>query len=413
MRAREMILSWRRVLIASVAALFAAQLAVVSILALIAALRKRRAAPASFPHPARLDDTVDGNHISIYTYGNDLYPAMLAAIDRARHSIYLETYIWKHDPLGVMFKEHLARKAAAGIHVYVIFDSFANLVVPSRFKRFPPCIHTLQYRTLSRIWYAFDPRRYARDHRKLLIIDDEIAFIGGFNIGQLYATRWRDTHLRIHGPIASDLAATFIDFWNNNRTSQPAIDQCPKRTWSGAIAIHRNDPARLLFPIRGMYLDAIERAQHHIYLTHAYFIPDRVILNALISAAQRGVDVRILLPWQSNHVTADWLARGFLAPCLEYGIRIFAYQSAMIHAKTATIDGVWSTVGTANLDRLSLTGNYEINVAIYDATFAQELEQVFALDLSNAVEIKREVWAQRPWYVRAGEQILAPLRPLL
>src|SRR5205085_11058475 len=121
-----------------------------------------------------------------------------------------------------------------------------------------------------------------------------------------------------------------------NRENRVAIDQLPKRPWPNHIRVQRNDPGRLVFPIRSMYLDAIERAQHHIYLTNAYFIPDRVILSALIQAAQRGVDVRVLLPWQSNLPTADWLARGYFGTFLRSGVRIFGFQHAMIHAKTAT-----------------------------------------------------------------------------
>ncbi|HEU5100271.1 MAG TPA: phospholipase D-like domain-containing protein [Roseiflexaceae bacterium] len=405
--------SWRRALLWMSGLLLAAQSLVIATLAAASALRKRRTSPTSFPHERRLIAEVDGNEVRIYSYGQDLYSAMLAAIDDARETIFLETFIWKGDPLGEMFKQRLERKAAEGIHVFVIFDSFANLVVSPKFKRFSHAINVLEYRTLDRVWYLLDPRRYARDHRKLLVVDNEIAFIGGFNIGKLYATQWRDTHLRVRGPAARDLAHAFIDFWNNNRDWRAELPPVPSRAWPGQIKVHRNDPARLVLPIRGMYLEAIDRAQHHIYLTNAYFIPDRVILSALIQAAQRGVDVRVLLPWQSNHPTADWLARGFFSTCLRSGVRIFGFRNAMIHAKTATIDGLWSTVGTANLDRLSLAGNYEINIEIYDAGFAAEMEHIFDVDLSNAFELTLERWRHRPWLVWASEKLLSPLRPLL
>lgn len=405
--------SLRRILIWAGGALVGVQSAIIVVLAFVSELRKRRAPPAGFPHERRLITEVDGNDIRIYTYGQDLYNAMLAAIDGARETIFLETFIWKGDALGKTFKERLARKAAEGVRVFVIFDSFGNLVVPRKFKRFPATIHTLEFRTLERAWYLLDPRRYARDHRKLLIVDNQIAFVGGFNIGKLYATEWRDTHLRIRGPAALDLAHAFVDFWNNNRDLRVPIEPILDRPWPRQIKLQSNDPARLVFPIRGMYLEAIERAQHHIYVTNAYFIPDRVILSALIAAAQRGVDVRVLLPWQSNHVTADWLARGFFGTCLRSGVRIFGYQNAMIHAKTATIDGQWSTVGTANLDRLSLAGNYEINTEIYDAEFAAEMERVFEIDLTNAFELTLDRWARRAWYIRLSEKILSPLWPLL
>jgi cardiolipin synthase len=405
--------SWQRIALWLSGLLLAAQSIVIGILAAVSVVRKRRAPPANFPHERRLIAEVDGNDVRVYTYGQDVYNAMLAAIDGARETIFFETFIWKGDPLGKTFKERLERKAAEGVQVFVIFDSFANMVVSPKFKRFPETLNTLEYRTLDRVWYLLDPRRYARDHRKLLVVDNEIGFVGGFNIGKLYATEWRDTHLRIRGPAALDLGHAFADFWNINREHRPPVEQILERPWPNRIKIHRNDPARLIFPIRGMYLEAIDRAQHRIYLTNAYFIPDRVILSALIQAAQRGVDVRVLVPWQSNHPTADWLARGYFGTCLRNGVRIFGFRNAMIHAKTATIDGQWSTVGTANLDRLSLAGNYEINAEIYDAGFATEMERIFEIDLSNAFELTLERWSRRPWYLWASEKLLSPLRPLL
>jgi cardiolipin synthase len=271
----------------------------------------------------------------------------------------------------------------------------------------------LEYRALEHAHHVIDPRRYARDHRKLLIVDERVAFIGGFNIGKLYATEWRDTHLRLRGPAASELAFAFVNFWNANCGQDPELDVPSERPWPQSITVHRNEPERLLFPIRGMFLDAIDRAQRNIYLTNAYFIPDRAVLQALIAAAQRGVDVRVLLPWQSNHVTADWLARGFFTACLKGGVRLFAYQKAMIHAKTATIDGLWSTIGTANFDRLSLAGNYEVNVEIRDRAIAKEMERIYMVDLSNARELTLAEWERRPWYSRLSEFILSPLWPLL
>ncbi len=403
--------TWRRIVLWLGAGLLTAQSLIIAVLSASSAIRKRR--PASFPHVEPAPEIVEGDKVQLFVYGQDLYDAMLRAIDDARETIFFETFIWKGDQLGKTIKEHLERKAAAGVQVYVIFDGFANLVVRPSFKRFSRAINKIEYRSLQHLWYAFDPRRYARDHRKLLIVDNEIAFLGGYNIGGLYATAWRDTHLRMKGPAAADIGFAFVDFWNTNRTTQPAIAWNTARPWHDPIRVHRNDPGRLVFPIRGMYLDAIQRATDHIYLTNAYFIPDRVILAALIEAAHRGVDVRVLLPWQSNHPTADWLARGFFKQCLSHGVRIFGYKDAMIHAKTATIDGIWSTVGTANLDRLSLAGNYEINIEIRDPGFAATMEQMYMADLTNAFELTMERWARRPWYMRASQVILSPLRPLL
>jgi cardiolipin synthase len=162
-----------------------------------------------------------------------------------------------------------------------------------------------------------------------------------------------------------------------------------------------------------MYLEAIDRARSDIRLTAAYFLPDRDILTGLTAAARRGVNVQILLPRISNHVVTDWLARGFFGELLASGVRIHRYKDWMVHAKTITIDGVWSSVGTANLDRLSLTGNYEINLEVHGPALAQHLTDVFAKDLSNADELTAEEWNRRFIGKKACEWLLRPLRPLL
>ncbi|HEX9415055.1 MAG TPA: phospholipase D-like domain-containing protein [Ktedonobacterales bacterium] len=389
------------------------QAAVLAILSLVAAQRQRRVLTHAFPYREVQEVEVQGNRLQLYSYGGDLYNAMLAAIDGARQMIFVESFIWKDDALGQEFKALLARKAQQGVRVCVIFDRFGNLVVPRAFKQFPPEIEVLEYTGLTAPWHFLDPRRYALDHRKVCVVDGRTAFVGGYNIGQLYATQWRDTHVRIEGPDAADLAQSFIDFWDRAQPPKKRLGFRFERRFEPTINVHTNDAARLIFPIRDMYIDAIDRAEHHIYITNAYFIPDRVLLSALLEAAQRGVDVQVLLPWMSNHIAADWVARGFFDTCLRAGIRIFGYRGVMIHAKTATIDGAWSTLGTANLDRLSEVGNHEINVEIYDRAFAGEMELLFECDKTNAFELTPEWWASRAWYVKVSERILAPLRPAL
>lgn len=391
-----------------------AQTIIVITLTTIDKLRKRRAAPTAFPWDSIEPVMVEGNELCPYTYGEELYAAMLDAIEHAEHQVLLETFIWKDDAVGRAFKLRITEAARRGVEVYVIFDSFANLVVPRRFKRFASKIHVIEYRIFPRLWQLLDPRRYARDHRKILVVDGTTAFVGGFNIGALYATQWRDTHIGLCGPIAVELQNAFVDFWNANRSrSQPEMPNPGDRTWQSALRIHRNDPTALTFPIRTMYLEAIDRATHTISLTHGYFIPDRRLLQALLDAVERGVDVRILLPARSNHVVADWLARGFYGRCLRGGIRLLLYQNAMIHAKTATIDNAWSTIGTANMDRLSLVGNFEINLEIYDEGLATQMEQIFERDVTNAHELTLEEWNTRPFVAKFSETVLLPLRPLL
>lgn len=398
-----------RVALAGFVSLDAAILAGISA---YAAWRHRRERAQGFPHAGMPPVRVGDNTLQLYSFGRDLYDAMLAAIEEARESIYLETYIWKDDAVGRAFKERLVRQAEAGVAVYVVYDRFANLVVPAALKRFPPAVRVLEYRAFGRPWHLFDPRRYALDHRKLLVVDGRVGFLGGYNLGSLYATEWRDTHLRLEGPAAAQLAQAFVNFWDHHHPRPRRITRHYPRQFDPLIVVRDTDPLRLSFPIRDMYIAAIDRAERRVLISNAYFIPDSALLDALTDAAGRGVDVQVLVPWHSNHPAADWLARGYFTRCLEAGVRVFAYRT-MIHAKTCTIDGEWSTIGTANLDRLSSVGNYEINVEVYSRELARQMEALFAKDRGDAREIERGAWAARPLPAKVGERLLAPLRAMM
>ncbi len=377
---------------------------------------KKRA--VSFPSAPPATVPVGEGAVTTYTFGADLYDDMLAAIEGAQRQILFETYIWKSDEVGQRFKAALADAAARGVEVYCIYDSFANLVVSPRFKRFPDSMKVLPYPVYAAGLRPFDLRRYGRDHRKILVVDDAVGFVGGYNIGEAYATEWRDTHVRITGPGVWDLKRAFADFWNLNRRRRVRSSERPllletASTWEPTIRFHRNVPRLWMFPIRSMYLEAINRASRNIWMTTAYFLPDQDFVTALTDAAGRGVDVRLLIPGKSNHVVADWISRGYFSQLLDSGVRLLRYRDAMVHAKTATIDGTWATVGTANVDRLSLRGNYEINVEIIDPRLAASLEETFRIDEGNCLELTRDEWEARDVYRRFTEYVLNPLRPLL
>lgn len=403
--------SLKRLLLQLTGIMLGLQALIVFVLQIISVRRKRHQPQGGFPHQYLETVKVGKNKVQLFDYGRELYDAMLAAIDGARESIYLETYIWKSDAVGQAFKDHLARKAAEGVEVYVIFDNFANIVVPGKFKVFPSNINALSYQAIRSPLQLFDLRRYALDHRKLLIVDGSVGFIGGYNLGAVYATRWRDTHLRIQGQAAADLAQSFVDFWNLHNHPSRRIQRHYARCFDPLINTRETNAMRLTFPIRDMYIEAINRAEHHILLTDAYFVPDRVLLGEMKDAAARGVDTRVLIPWTSNHIIVDWLTRGFLTECLKAGIRVFGYRH-MLHAKTCTIDGQWSTIGTANLDRLSSVGNYEINAEVYSEKLAQQMEELFERDTGNAFELTLDWWLNRSWYMKLSERILTPLRLL-
>lgn len=372
-------------------------------------LRKMRSVPAIEgyptvdPEPAR----VAGTTIESYMDGESLYADMLSAIENATRQVYFETFIWKSDSVGRRFKEAFAAAAERGVEVYLIYDAFANLVVHPRFFRFPdhPNLHVLRYPLTHT----------ARDHRKILVVDGEVGFVGGYNIGETYTTtQWRDTHVRLRGPAVWELENAFVDFWNAHRRHRlPRLPRTGARAWDARVSASLNDPRRMLFPVRGLYIDALERARHTAYITSAYFIPDRVIQQALLDAAARDVTIKVLVPEKSNHIVADWVSRAYMTDLVRAGVEVWLYRDVMIHAKTAVVDGRWVTVGTANIDRLSMTGNYEVNLQVHDEEMAAHMEEIFHADLTNAIRVDPEEWEHRPLHQRGVERLLKPFGLLI
>lgn len=413
---RGALVGLRRIGLRLMVGLLAVQAALVGVLVAMAQLRKRREGPREgFPWVDRPEVELEsGGRLKLYPFGVLLYEAMLAEIEGAQDTVFVGTFIWKGDEVGRRFVEALARKAREGVRVCVIFDGLANVFVSPSFKEFPEEIQTLHFRPLWGPEKLANPRNVFRYHRHLMSVDGRVAFLGGYNIGSLYAAGWRDTHVRISGEEAREVENDFLDFWNAHRTPDlPEISSANERTWNPALVVRRNDPYLRIFPIRAMYIEAIDRANYHVYLTHAYFVPDRAMRAGLIEAVKRGVDVQVLVPLESNHVTADWLARRHFEELLRAGVRIFRYRHIMIHSKTATIDGVWSTVGTANIDRYSMLGNYEINLEVFDERLAGQMERMFALDKTNTKELTLEEWENRPLPAKLVERALSTLSPLV
>ncbi len=395
-----------------------AQLGAAGVLVAADNVRKHRAGPARFPRSAITQARADDDLVSVYSYGEDLYNDMLTAIRRAKHTIFFETFIWKNDPIGQDFKQALIEAANRGVAVYIVYDQFANMVVRPSFFRFPDNIHVKRHPLVQSVAF-WNLRNSGRDHRKILVVDSRVAFMGGYNIGSRYARTWRDTHARFEGPSVADFENAFVDYWNRARCTccRASARRCPNCPIRASVVGTARFGCRAIrrwavFPIRNMYLEAIDKAQRNIWLTSAYLIPDDDLRTALARAAQRGVDVRIIVPAQSNHVIADWLSRGYYTGLLRDGIRLFLFHNAMVHAKTATIDGHWSTIGTANIDRLSLAGNYEVNAEITSPQVATALERIFLTDQSNCTEMDLARWERRSIVAKGTEWLLAPWRPL-
>ena len=404
----------RRTLPWAVAGLAGAVPATVAVSMAIDLIQKRGRKARTAPRPGTFTSEVAHSRLDIYTDGTTLYDDMIAAIDSAGTSILMETFIWKNDEVGQRFVEAFNAAAARGVDIHLIYDGFANLSIPASFYRqLDERIHVLRLPVVARRVWKGPLRHSGFNHSKILVIDDDVAFVGGFNIGSLYARHWRDTHLRSIGPGAWGLRQTVAQVWNDFHSDSEQIAWVPPTEWESQLRVAANLPIQLVYPIRAMYLDAFARARSRIWLTTPYFIPDQQLLRSLIDAAERGVDVRVMVPQESNHILGDWLSRGFFEQMINSKVTVLLYTASMIHSKVATVDGQWSTVGTANIDRLSLSFNYETNVEIIDSAFAAEMEKVFRADSEHCEELTSPRWRDRHPMARVAEVLLVPLRPFL
>lgn len=394
-----------------------AQLTAIAAVTAVDEHRKRRNPQSGkFPASPPLEVQISDCRVTIYTDGMRLYDSMLETIERAQEYIYFETFIIKADPVGFAFREALIRAAERGVKVFIIQDSWGNLNQPPTISTYPPhpCIQVINFPLIRPGILTGQARQKGRDHRKILAADGKVGYVGGYNIGKLYAQHWRDTHIKITGPQVWELENAFVDMWNlyHSEKQTPLLDR-NSPDWNPDLRAIVNTPAFNSHPVRASYLESIDRAAKRLWITMGYFIPDQGLRLALIQAAQRGVDVRILIPEYSNHIVADWVGKPHYSELLEHGVRIFLYHDAMIHAKTMTADGIWSTVGTTNIDRLSMAGNFEINMNIFSSDMATAMEEIFRRDLTNASELTQEIWEERSNWARLAERVLRPLGPLL
>jgi cardiolipin synthase len=341
--------------------------------------------------------------IVVYTEGDALYSDMLAAIRSARERVWLETYILELDGVGRRFLAALRASARRGVDVRLHLDAVGSFGVPKRRTRRAlraAGVRLQRFRT----WRWYLPGSYhRRDHRKLLVVDDTAAYLGGFNITarnsrrRLGDERWRDTHLRMTGPLVDDARRAFAAFADRDPGWPP--DR------GGDVHLLPNHGRTCRYRLRCTLHDWFRSASHRIWLTTPYFVPDSGTRRHLVEAVRRGVDVRLLLPARSDVRIARWAAHAAYAWLLCNGVRIFEYDSRMLHAKTIVVDGTRSTVGTANLDYRSLFQNFELNLVAESRSLNATLTGIFQRDLCHASEIRPRAWMRRPWPARIAEKV--------
>lgn len=356
---------------------------------------------------------VAGNTVTLLYDGPQTMAAMIAAISAAKDHINLETYIFDQDDIGIRFADILIARQRAGVHVNVIYDSVGTIGTPQAFfdKMRDAGIHLTAFNPVNplKLIAPWEPNQ--RDHRKILVVDGVVAFTGGVNISSTYANSslfrskvrrddkvgWRDTHIKIEGPAVAALQWIFLDNWASQQSPElPDSNFFPplKAVGDKLVRVLASEPGGS-HEIYKAYVLAIQEAKKTVHITSAYFVPDLQILQAMKEAAQRGVDVRIILPGVTDSGLVFHAAQSFYSEMLASGIRIYQLQVAVLHAKTAVIDKVWATVGSTNIDTRSFLHNKEINVVILGEEFGTAMENAFTEDLRYSIEVTREKWEQR------------------
>jgi cardiolipin synthase len=368
-----------------------------------------------------------GNKVTLLIDGPPTYAAMFKAMENARDHINIETFIIEDDETGRRFSDLWLKKQAEGVQVNLIYDSRGSFLTPAPFfQRLRDArVHVLAFNPVNPLkarksWSMAHP-----DHRKILVVDGNVAFTGGINISAVYASPpsgasglsgtkpggkspiiWRDTDVRIEGPVVAEFQKLFLETWKQQKGPDlSGRNYFPDLKPAGtslvrAVGSSPGTTNRLTFI---MYVSAITFAEKSLHLTNAYFAPDDETVKALVDAARRGVDVKLLLPGSTDTTLTLAAGRYYFTELLNSGVKIYERRNVMLHAKTMVVDNVWSTVGSTNMDFWSFSSNDEVNAVILSKEFAAEMETMFAEDLLASHEIVLGEWKKRPFLHRINE----------
>lgn len=378
----------------------------------------------------RLADSTDATSLScaysieIFTRGEDKFKSLRHDLENARQSINLQYYIFSDDSLGFEIADILMRKAREGLKVRVIYDHVGSFSVRTRFftkmKEAGVDAHPFFRVTFPQL----ASRVNWRNHRKIVVIDDNISYIGGMNIARRYidgmnkgGIEWRDTHLRLEGPISTSLLYSFAVDWNfirhhadihpiNPPKIEPGLRQIP-------MQLITSGPNDKWSHIAILFQKAILSAKKSVYIQTPYFLPTEALLSALQTAALAKVDVRIMIPRKSDSTMLRYASYSYIGECLAAGIKIYFYESGMLHAKTMIIDEEFSTTGSTNFDFRSFEHNFEANLLIYDKDTNRRMRNIFFEDIEKCTKITHSVWQHRPTSQRFWESIMRLTSPVL
>ncbi len=361
------------------------------------------------------------NRCRVLKNGTEKFEAVFAAIERARHHIHLEYFIVKNDEIGNELKKRLIAKARQGVKVRFLYDGLGSRKLGKQYlnELKGAGVQCAAFMPLTlpvpNTWVNY------RNHRKILLVDGRIGFLGGLNIGDEYIdggdrfSFWRDTHLEIQGDSLDILQGVFISDWQF--TTGERIEEkefFPERNSLGnqPVQIAASGPDGNWEAIHHAYFTAIATARENIFITTPYLVLDDSIATALKAAALGGVDVKIVFPGKPDHRIVYWASRSYFTELLRAGVEIYQYQKGFVHAKTLAVDSQVAVIGTANMDMRSFYYSFEINAFIYDETIARQMEDLFRLDMEHSIKVDLDEFAKRPLYAKfkeSGARLLSPL----
>jgi len=382
------------------------------------------------PYARSLQRWRSGCEVTVLRDGGATYSAMLAALAAAERTICFETYILAADVTGDRFKAVLSERAQAGVSVRIIYDAVGSFGLPQSWVdelRAAGC-EVIDFNPIAPWRRRF--RLSHRDHRKIIVVDDRVGFTGGLNIANDYAAvadggvGWHDMHCQVTGPIVLDLARMFRRTWlrcgGTPYRSPPAASSEPTVSADGEVGapgafvrLLDNTLRRQRTTVRRAYLQVIKSAKRFVLIENAYFLPDRGLRRALAKAVARGVDVRVLVPGNSDVRLIEWAGLYVFRRMARRGIKILRWRGVMMHAKTATVDALWSTIGSYNFDAQSRFNNLEVTIEILDRATGQALVENFERDLANADPFDERSWMSLPWWRKALAWVGYRLRRLL
>lgn len=362
---------------------------------------------------------VGGNQITTLLNGDQIFPAMLAAVRGAQRSICLETYIYWSGEVGAQFAEALGERARAGVKVHVVVDWIGSRKIDEALLDDMRAAGVEVERYNPLVWYALT-RINHRDHRKLLIVDGKIGFTGGAGLADVWRgdadahDHWRDSMWRVEGPAVAQMQAAFMDNWV--KTSARVLhgdDYFPELPPAGPIRaqVFKSSPREGTEDIRVMYLLAIAAARKSIQLGASYYVPDNLTTQEFIEARARGVTVEIIIPGaETDSAIVKHASRGKWGPLLKAGVKIYEYQPTMYHCKFMIVDGVFVSVGSANFGNRSFRLNDEANLNVFSEDFAREQSAIFDADKAKSVEVTYRQWRRRGLWDRFMEVVTGPFR---